>query len=331
LFAVLLISCGLFNNETTNIIRAEELIFPDTEYYKALIITGGKLVVIVNGGEFQELHLYASENDEEFTQFVLPQDLRCSPDRYHAYETLPDGRLQVWEWCLTGEGGIDYLLAYDWNTRQFVELVGPLPLGTSGASWNPEQTKAIGYLDSKFATKTLFWIRLDGFDPLDLEIKDGNRSWNLKDDFPKFKADDTGKTGTTGRAAWSPDGESIAFFASSEAIGKTGFDRFGVEYKLYLMNPDTLQPSAVADSIFSPFLLSWSPDSTHIAFIGKYGFWKENGIWLYSTKDNSITKISEGRFQEVIWRSNSSVIAIRCESIDVCHQIMEYDLTSILN
>ena len=110
-------------------------------------------------------------------------------------------------------------------------MAGPLPLGSSGVSWNPDQIKGIVYLDSGFATRTLYWLSKDGdFGPLDLVITDGYRSWNLKDDFPDFKADDTGKTGSTGEAAWSPDGKSIAFFASPDAIGKTGFQRFGVEY-----------------------------------------------------------------------------------------------------
>jgi Tol biopolymer transport system component len=206
-----------------------------------------------------------------------------------------------------------------------------LPLGSSGVSWNPDQTKGIVYLDSGFASRTLYWLSSDGrFKPLDLVIKDGARSWNLKDDFPDFKADDTGKTGSTGRAVWSPDGKSIALFASPNAVGKTGFQRFGVEYYLYLMDPENLELSVVAENIYSPFLIQWSPDSTHIAFIGYYGFWKENGLWLYSLKDQSITSIAKSRFQDLAWTSNNSLAAIHCEDIDVCTQILEYDLTRIV-
>lgn len=331
LIASLITSCSSIAGSSTTAIPTKELNFPKTEYYDALISTHNDVVVLVDGGEFGELQSYARENDKEFTEFIFPDDQQCFPARYEAYETLPDGRLQIWKWCLTSTGGVDYLLAYDWNTRQLVELTGLLPLGSSGASWNPDQTKAIAYLDSKFASKTLFWIRQGGFEPLDLEITDGERSWNLQDDFPEFTADDTGKTGTTGRASWSPDGRSIAFFASPNAIGKTSFERFGVEHYLYLMNPETLQYEVVADNIFSPFLLFWSPDSTHIAFIGKYGFWKENGIWLYSFETDSITEISKGKFQGIVWRPDGkSLVAIKCESLDVCNEILEYDLSSIL-
>lgn len=305
--------------------------FPENQFYNALIKTDNDVLVLVRSDR-GDVQWYAKEGDKEFTKFAFAENTDCSSTkRYGAYETLPDGRLQVWKWCLTDKGGVDYLLAYDWETHQLEKIIGPLPLGSSGASWNPEQTKAIGYLDSGFATRTLFWIFDGGYAPLDLVITDQNHSWNLSDDFPDFKANDTGETGTTGRASWSPAGKSIAFFASPNAIGKTSFDRFGVEHYLYLMNPETLQYEVVADNIFSPFLLSWSPDSTYIAFIGKYGFLKENGIWLYSAKTNSIIGVSKGIFHGIVWRPNgNSLVAIKCQSLDICDEIVEYDLTSIL-
>ncbi len=306
--------------------------FPESQFYNALIITNDDLTVLVNGGENADLQWYAKENDKEFTRFTFTENTDCfSTKRYYSYETLPDGRLQIWKWCLTDKGGENYLLAYDWGSHQLEKIIGPLPLGSSGASWNPEQTQAIAYLDSKFATKTLYWINRNKFEPLDLEITDGEQSWNLQDDFPKFVASDTGESGTTGRASWSPNGKRIAFFASPNAIGNTGFNRFGVEHYLYLMNPETLEYEVVADNIYSPFLLVWSPDSTHIAFIGKRGFSKENGIWLYSTKTNTITNISKGIYQGIVWRSNTNVVAIQCEDLEVCNQIIEYDISNLLD
>jgi Tol biopolymer transport system component len=104
-----------------------------------------------------------------------------------------------------------------------------------------------------------------------------------------------------------------------------------VEFNLYLLNPDTLEYQVATDNIYSPFLIQWSPDSTQIAFIGRYGFGKENGIWLYSLNTNAVTKIAEGRFQGIVWKSDGkSLVAIRCESSDVCAQIYEYDLTHII-
>jgi len=328
----LMASCNLLAEKPSNFIQSRELLFPNVNTYYALILKDEKLVALINGGSQSDLLSYAMENDSSPTLFSLPSDPDCFLTNYYGDESLPDGKLQILKLCGSGGNGTDtYLMAYDWETQRLEKLVGPLPLGTSGASWNPQGTKAIGYLDSGFASKTLFWVYPDGFEPLDLVIQDDGRSWNLQDDFPKFTADDTGKSGTTGRASWSPDEVAIAFFASPDAIGKTSFERFGVEHYLYLMNPETLQYEVVADKIFSPFLLSWSPDSNYIAFIGHYGFRKENGIWLYSIKTNSITEVSKGIFQDIVWRPDGNrLVAIGCEDLGVCNKILEYDLTTIL-
>jgi WD40 repeat protein len=330
LIAAPIISCSLFSGKSAEPIPSKELIFPKAEDYNALVNTNHGLTVLLVGGDRGDLQSYARENAAEFTEFNFPNDPSCGSVKYNSHETLADGRLQVWEWCLTSQGGAQYIRIYDWGAKQLERLAGPLPLGSSGVSWNPDQTQGIVYLDSRFATKTLYWLSQDGFSPLNLVITDGSHSWNLKDDFPDFKADDTGKTGSTGEAAWSPDGKAIAFFASPNAVGKTGFQRFGVEYYLYLMDPETLGLSAVSENIYSPFLIQWSPDSTNIAFIGKYGYWKENGLWLYSLKDKSIINIAKGRFQGLAWTSNKSLAAIYCENIGVCTQILEYDLTSVV-
>jgi len=327
----LISSCSLLANSPADSIPARELVFPKAENYDALVYdTNDGLTIFVDGGDMGDLQSYARENDQELTKFRFPKDPFCGSVKYFSGDVSADGQLEIWEWCLTTAGGVQYIRTYDWNTKQLERVAGPLPLGSSGVSWNPDQTQGIVYLDSGFATRTLYWLSNDGFNPLDLVITDGSRSWNLKDDFPDFKADDTGKTGSTGRAAWSPDGKSIAFFASPHAVGKTGFQRFGVEYYLYLMDPETLGLSVVAENIYSPFLIQWSPDSTHIAFIGKYGFWKENGLWLYSLKDQSIISIAKGQFQGLAWTSNKSLAAIHCEDIGMCAEVFEYDLTSAI-
>ncbi len=328
----LITSCSLFAGTPVDAIPSKELVFPKADDYDGLINRGESIIVLINGGSQQDLESYAKEGDSQLTPFSLPNDPDCFLTNYYGDQSLPDGRMQISKLCGSGGNGTDtYLMAYDWETKRLMEIVGPLPLGTSEASWNPDQTKAIAYLDGGFATRTLYWISNDGYSPLDLVIGDQNHSWNLKDDFPDFKADDTGETGTTGRAAWSPNGKSIAFFASPDAVGKIGFERFSVEYNLYLMDPTTLQPKAVANSIYSPFFLVWSPDSNRIAFIGKYGFRKENGIWLYSIKTKSVTEISEGIFQGIAWRPDSKhLVALRCQDLEVCTQVYEYDLTQIV-
>lgn len=229
----LITSCSSTFNGGSADVPTKVLAFPKADYYAVLQVEKDKIAF---SNDANHLIFYAKEGDQSLKPFTFPNDSICYYPFYDMYETLPGGRLQVWKQCLTGDGTLTYLMAYDWQTGQLEQLSGPLPLGSSEASWNPDETKAIGYLDSKFADKTLFWIWKGGFGSLDLVIGDQNHSWNLKDNFPNFqtKPTDTGKTGTTGRAAWSPDGKQIAFFASPDAIGVTGFDRFNVDFNLYL-------------------------------------------------------------------------------------------------
>jgi len=191
---------------------------------------------------------------------------------------------------------------------------------------------ALGYevvaLTSSLEALAVFQAAPDHFD---LVITDRDRSWNLKNFFPDFPDAETIRSGNTGRAVWSPDGHTIAFFAAPAAIGKTGLNRIYVEYNLYLMDADQPKPKAVLDNIYFPFVIKWSPDSNYVAFIGQYGSSKQAGLWLYSMKSDSILNIAEGKFQDILWNTdNRSLTAIHCDDKHYCSQIEEYDLSSIL-
>lgn len=320
---------------SANELKKLTLNFPPSDKYDNLLLIDGDITVTIDEIQDEEMEAYAKEGDLEFTKIIFNNETEnnCAQDKRITYHfdnnILKNNFLQVWQWCIEGSKGVDYLLSYDWETHQVEKIIGPLPLGTDGASWNPTQTKAVAYVGG-FATKTLYWIYPDKYEPLDLEIKDGERSWNMKDDFPKFEASETGASGATGRASWSPNGKQIAFFASPNAIGKTGFDRFGVEYYLYLMNPETLEYEVVAEDIYSPFKLMWSPDSNYIAFLGKSGFLKQEGIWLYSGKTNTISKVSIGNYRNILWRSETEIVTIECEDTFVCNQVVQFDISSLL-
>src|SRR5262245_13752619 len=131
LMVSLLSSCA---NSKLNLSTSVNLNFPEAESYDALVVRDRAVVVLVDDGERGALGTYARENDEEFTKFKFAENTDCSSTtRYDSYEILPDGRLQIWKWCLTGKGGVDYLLAYNWETRELEKITGPLPLGSSGA------------------------------------------------------------------------------------------------------------------------------------------------------------------------------------------------------
>ena len=328
--SIWLAGCG----HAASIIPIKELVFPSANYGSLVMVNQEIIAFVTNEDPIKDPQKYAKQRDSNLDQIYLPRDSRCT-GRIGTYivDTFPDDRLQLLEHCYD-DGKLPAIItlrAYDFLSGEIEQIAKPLPLGTSEVSWNPDQTRGIVFLDSGFTRGTLYWIWKDGFGPLDLVITDRDRSWNLKDDFPDFKADDSGKTGTTGRAAWSPNGNNIAFFASSDAIGKTGSAGFYVEYNLYLMDVNQLKPKPILNNVYFPFIIKWSPDSEYLAFISQYGFLKQDGIWLYSFGDNSTVNIAKGKFQDILWNGNgNSLIAIHCDDDLYCSQIEEYDLTSIV-
>jgi hypothetical protein len=143
----LIISCGSLDGKPVELVPVQELNFPKAEHYDALIRTNNDLIVLLDGGNLGDLQSYAKEGDQDFTQFTLPDDSQCAPSKYYAYEALSDGRLQVWKWCLTGNGGVNYLMTLREGFTKLEELLNH-PLDHQGV--NPDLTKAIGYLDGGF-------------------------------------------------------------------------------------------------------------------------------------------------------------------------------------
>ncbi|MBL8098509.1 MAG: PD40 domain-containing protein [Anaerolineales bacterium] len=135
--------------------------------------------------------------------------------------------------------------------------------------------------------------------------------------------------------AWSPDGKTIAFFVTLDSIGRRGFSRAEGEYKIFFMDPNEQKPYPVIGGINPSSLLVWSPDSKWLAFIGEYGIFKTQGLWLYSVDEDKIFFVDGGDFDEIAWSPNGKTIAatlcdpnnteVLCEE----YEIWEYDVISI--
>ncbi len=333
----LLVSCvALPRISPLKSIPVKNLSFPNADY-SSILWMSQELIALTSSETTDYVWRYAKVGDQGLHSITFPDDPNCGfRTDYYVYESLPDGRFQLWKMCRIGTSSLPtktltHLMAYELQTGKMEPLAGPLPLGSSQASWNPDETRGVVYLDSGFARTTLYWIWNGGFGPMDVLVTDQGKSWDLKNFFPDFLDSETAQTGNTGRAVWSPDGHTIAFFASADAIGKTGFDRFYVEYKLYMMDADQLEPQPMLDKIYFPFIVKWSPDSEYIAFIGQYGLSKQEGIWLYSLATNSVTNISKGKFKDILWSpEGKSLIAIQCDDNYYCSKIEEYDLSNII-
>ncbi len=286
---------------------------------------------------------YYLENDDHFYSLHLPPfvaELDCNgveDINYSHPSLLPDGRLGLINSCISrgdppGQKR-QYMVAYNFQTKATNLLVKePLPNYLSnGFTWNPDMTQGLQQIYGGL-NGTIYWMSSEKIMPVDFAISDGKRSFLPAKDFPQFS--DSSEQGIVFSPVWSPNGRTIAFFVTLDAIGRNGFIRSDGEYKIFFMDPIEQKPVPVADKIYHPSKLIWSPDSTWLAFVGEYGASKMHGLWLYSTNLRKVYFIASGIFENIAWSPDGNrIAATKCESNhpnQICerYEIWEYNLTS---
>lgn len=288
---------------------------------------------------------YYLENDKtlyslDLPPFVAELDCKGPDDINYAFPSqLPDGRLGLMNGCKSRSIKPDqkrqYMVAYDFQSKETQLLVSePLPNYLSnGYTWNPEMTLGLQQIYGTL-NGTIYWMSSDEIAPVDFSISDGTRSFLPAKDFPNFLSDSETQ-GIVFSPTWSPDGKTIAFFVTLDAIGRRGWSRYDGEYKIFFMDPIEQKPRPVVGEIYRPARLSWSPNSKWLAFIGDYGIFRTRGIWLYSIESGQIYPVISGDFSRMVWSPDGSKIAATiCEPDHpdlLCdrYEIWEYDVSSI--
>lgn len=331
-------SCGLeslLTVDKTKEVTSKELNFPAAKY-ESLIWLPSKGPVAFTIDIYQpspQQVRFAIEGERELHYLPFTSDPDCMVfTRYYPARLLPDGRMGVYKQC--GQDyprqDADYLLAYDWDSQKTQQIIpGPLTTTLSkNYSWNPDMSRGVMDIYDGLAG-TLYWISRQGTEPMELTLSDGKQSWSLAAAYPDFP--DYSKYGIAFSPAWSPDGKTIAFWASFDVIGRKGQSRADGGFDLVLLNPKDLTYSIVLRSMYHPGRLGWSPNGDWLVFKGRRGISEQNGLWLFSPIDENLIYFAEGRYRDVVWSPDSSkVAAIYCYDV-LCEKqsIMEYDLTEI--
>lgn len=225
---------------------------------------------------------------------------------YNAFTRLADGRLALRGHCthIGPQQAATYLLAYD-ESRQTTSLLVPgmLPIDDSlSFAWNPDVTRAIVSFGTLFSG--LYWIDVAGnAEPVTATIQAYGKSFSLETAYVGFNQDGVANTGNATRPTWSPDGSTIAFFASTDAINRQGISRISGRWILCLMDVQTLEPKVVLEDIYWLGDIQWSSDGRFIVFYGQIGARGPKGVWAYSVATGEtrfIAEASEGTFIEFI-------------------------------
>jgi hypothetical protein len=332
LACAILVSCS--SNDITIIddspVDGELLAFPPA-FYQNIVYMDGQLLGFTFGlaREAADRVSYAYEGDSAL-QLFDPLDAEDCPMfiGYAMKGLLPDGRIGF---LGCGQGYSWTTFALDWQTGEVEKLVkGPLQgYSSKDFTWNPEMTRGVQEMVDA-AQGTIYWITPDGIAPMDVEIEDQGLKWNLKDYYERNDSVEPG-IGFVLSPAWSPDGNTIAFFASTYGMREEPRLRGNIKFELYFMDPSELKPVQILRGITNAVRIRWSLDSKYLLFQGCAGVRRKCGLWIYSLADKTLTLVAEGSFEDYSWITGTKVVAIKRIAISYdANEVWEYSIEHLL-
>ncbi len=273
------------NDRTT--IDGHLLSFPPA-FYQNIVYLDNRLLGFTFGDarKAADRVSYAYQGDSAL-QLFDPLDAKDCPAfiGYSVKGLLPDGRIGF----LGCEPGSRWgIFALNWQTGEVERLVRSLTgvYSAKDFTWNPEMTRGVQEMVDA-AQGTIYWITPDGIAPMDVEIEDQGLKWNLKDYYEHNDSFEPG-IGYALAPAWSPDGKTIAFFASTYGMREVPRLRANIKFELYFMDPSELKPVQVLKDIANAVRIRWSPDSKYLLFSGCTGPKRKCGLWIYGLESKSL-------------------------------------------
>ena len=250
-------------------------------------------------------------NGSNFVQVPI-DDPKCASTDIHALTRLPDRRIGFIEFCLNNPNFV-----IPSNDNIFLSALNPAsgrvnrlmsePLGFNGHqfTWNPQLTEGFASTLSDLCGSIAGLRRDRPFYP-PIPVKDDGYSWDLADYFVDegHHCDDYGRADWP---AWSPDGASIAFFASASQIEGSAFDRVNLPWSLFVMSAEALEPHKVLGGVLHPRGLSWSTDG-RLAFSGTVSD-RGSGTWTFDPDSEEIVRVSPTLTSSLDWSPEGTSIA----------------------
>lgn len=316
----------------------EKLDVPPALYDNVLRFSADKIMLEVDHTRYYWL------NENRFVQTSIGDDPRCLRTLYAFSTALPDGRLGYkmtcpgrWPDKPVGGDTAEYVVAYDWETEELREIVNIPMINTSSFTWNPTMTKGIQSVGLLLGT--FQWITPVSSTPMTLTIEDNGKGWSLDQTFVAMEDPDRVDVGIARVPSWSPDGKWVAFWASTDVIGRDGLARARGSYGLYLLDPTTLKSSQRLEKVRNmpnSQGLVWSPNSQWLVFDALVQ--GKEGLWLVSLTGDTlhfIDPIRGGNFNGWAWLNDQEVIATWChpeKTPGQCDQVdvFKYDLSPLL-
>jgi WD40-like Beta Propeller Repeat len=245
------------------------------------------------------------------TLLTLPDDPSCHLINDSTPTRLTDGRLVETRYC--NGSGPDFTV----NVVTFAGNFGPT-LGDLGAnnpsqiSLNPSASQGV------FGTSSDICAGIGFFGPAGVgampavQVGSGNQMFRLNDALP---TSDCTSTGNADDPDWSPDGTTIAFLASSAAVGTSGQARSDEPYDIELAAASDLsagrvqtQLRMILNGLSRPGGLRWSPDGRWLVVAGNLAG-RGPGTWLVRANDGQVRQASDLALRTPSWSPDGTHVA----------------------
>lgn len=141
---------------------------------------------------------------------------------------------------------------------------------------------------------------------LPVTVGAGEHSWRL-DEYFVSNARLCTDLGRAWGAAWSPDGNAVAFLGSPQSIGVSGSARLDVPSNLYLLDPTTWSPRLAVAEIAHPSEPSWSPDGRWLVFSGSVPG-RGDGTWLFEIEKTRLSRLTSTLLTSPVWSPDGQTI-----------------------
>jgi Tol biopolymer transport system component len=103
---------------------------------------------------------------------------------------------------------------------------------------------------------------------------------------------------------WSPDGTTIAFAASTAAIGLSDPSRLDQPFSIWTLDLQSSSTHAILSGVVEPRSLRWSPDGASLAFAGTVS--GRPGTWILTPATGSVRLINPSVLAWLAWSPNGS-------------------------
>lgn len=342
-------SSGVLSTDQISVVKLPTYqTYPSGTYWHLVWLLDGRLMITFEK-DHEEFFVFAGE--EKITPFDFPIDPLCRAEIHALFSLLPDGRLGMIQTCFDRwqddssrvNKDASYILAYDLETGELEKLVAeesPNSWLSSWFSWNPEMTRGVQQTAGLYGT--LHWISPEGISPMEVTLSDGETEWTLSDN---LISEHNETMGIASDPAWSPDGETIAFFGSLDAVGwGGGRQRLVSEYVLYFMDAETNQLSEIelGERIYNPYLMYWSPNGEWLVFSAHLdSVYEPSNILFFSMKEKKLIRLKEISIEQLAWSPDGNEIAaIVCPEFNlegnenkICEyvEVWKMDVSEIVN